>query len=316
MIKDTGSKYGVYVGERAVLSSSQNQNQSDRLKPNEEKEIRPGEKVRFGLLSSLFQLQEVPLVITTSTLPSAQRNKVKECMDKLARFSHNAQTVSNWRADVSHVVTPDQAPLTIKVANAMAKGVPIVTSAFLHDFLHCIESHQRLPDPKKYVPTIKEASLNASEVSLDINPARSKLFQGKSFVFVNAETRGKYEQAILYAGGKTMLINDAGFKAEKIRPEETLLVLNPECSDRKYMAALKVLKSHDCTPVQEGHIALALLFSSCSMYCNPKYKFKVFNTPRTPSQSKKNTTLVKETQSQLVSEPSKAIFKRILENLC
>ena len=56
-IKDLGSKYGTYLGEKAVKSSqSGSQRRTDSsLDINEEKLLRCGQIVRFGLLQSVFR---------------------------------------------------------------------------------------------------------------------------------------------------------------------------------------------------------------------------------------------------------------------
>ena len=66
-----------------------------------------------------------------------------------------------------------------KVANALAKCVPLVTIAFLQDYLNCLNSKQALPNPKNYVPPMKESNVNAIDVSLSVNPARRHVFDGK-----------------------------------------------------------------------------------------------------------------------------------------
>ena len=68
---------------------------------------------------------------------------------------------------------------SLKVANALAKCIPLVTIAFLQDYLNCLNSKQALPNPKNYVPPMKELNLNAIDVSLSVNPARRHVFDGK-----------------------------------------------------------------------------------------------------------------------------------------
>ena len=72
---------------------------------------------------------------------------------------------------------------SITVANALAKCVPLVTIAFLQDYLNCLNSKQALPNPKNYVPPMKESNVNAIDVSLSVNPARRHVFDGKKALF-------------------------------------------------------------------------------------------------------------------------------------
>ena len=69
---------------------------------------------------------------------------------------------------------------SITVANALAKCVPLVNISFLQDYLNCLNSKQALPNPKNYVPPMKESNVNAIDVSLSVNPARRHVFDGKN----------------------------------------------------------------------------------------------------------------------------------------
>ena len=59
-----------------------------------------------------------------------------------------------------------------QVANALAKGVPIVTPVFLTDFFVCQNTKQILPDPKQYIPPLGENTINANDVSLAVKKER------------------------------------------------------------------------------------------------------------------------------------------------
>ena len=85
---------------------------------------------------------------------------------------------------VTHLLTKE-GKMTIKVANALAKCVPLVTIAFLQDYLNCLNSKQALPNPKNYVPPMKESNVNAIDVSLSVNPARRHVFDGKKPQYYN-----------------------------------------------------------------------------------------------------------------------------------
>lgn len=65
--------------------------------------------------------------------------------------------------------------ILIQVANALAKGIPIVTPAFLSDFLVCQNTKQILPDPKQYIPPLSESTINANDVSLAVRKERQQV---------------------------------------------------------------------------------------------------------------------------------------------
>jgi hypothetical protein len=72
-----------------------------------------------------------------------------------------------------------------QVINALAKGVPIVTSSYFADYQTCIQTKQPVPKVANYLPRLRERSLNQSEVSCEVKLTRSKLFRGKTFLFAS-----------------------------------------------------------------------------------------------------------------------------------
>ena len=85
-IIDLGSKYGTYLGERAVKSSQNQSNsvESERLSKEENKLLKCGEPVRFGLLTSLFRLESSRLVICSSGLSTSDSALVKTTIGSLS----------------------------------------------------------------------------------------------------------------------------------------------------------------------------------------------------------------------------------------
>jgi len=300
-IKDLGSKYGTYLGEKAVKSSqSGSQRRTDSsLDINEEKLLRCGQIVRFGLLQSVFRLQTSRLVICTSGLSSPDMSVVKKTIEKL---NGCAELTGSFGPNVTHLLIKE-GKLTIKVANALAKCLPMVTMSFLQDYLNCLNSKQALPDPKNYVPPLKESAFNSIDVSLDINPARKEVFKGMKFTFSTGQQCDKYKEAIGFAGGSTELLIDPGFNPEDFTNPKNILVQANQCSNPRWQKAVQVLDSNNLVAIQEAQIALAILHASCLVHCNPERKMKVVvGTPRSQIQ-KKNSTLVSETErSQVVSQ--------------
>jgi len=227
-VKDEGSTYGTYVGEKA-LESSANNSQEDRISKESGYVHWPdGERVRFGLLSSVFRYQSVlidpspcwsrlvwrPIKATTSGLPKQERQKLGREFTELKRacdWPDAAALNLDWSDDVTHVVM-DKVILTVKAVNALAKGTPIVTPAFFADLRACCASKQPLPSPPQYVPKLAEASLDVSAVSCATNPQRARLFQGMTFVFGRQEQRARYALAVEYAGGRSFALDDQNAK--------------------------------------------------------------------------------------------------------
>ena len=174
-IKDLGSKYGTYVGESAIVSSEAH-SQELRLVKDQIQTLRTGERVKFGLQSSLFKLKKKKLVICTSSLTYNENSIVKTSITKLG--TQVAQFSQSWDPQTTHLVVKD-GKLTIKMANALANCIPIITSEYIKDLINCINTVQKLPDSKDYVPNLKETTLNINHISLAPNIQRKTVFQGK-----------------------------------------------------------------------------------------------------------------------------------------
>lgn len=288
MVKDLGSKFGTYVGERAVVSS-QNNSQEDRLNKGQECQLTVSNRVRFGLLSSLFKLEKLRLVFCTSSLPVEEAEKVKQLVSQLP----GARLVSRWSDEITHLILSHEGTMTIKVANALGKCLPVTTCTFLTDFQNCIQSQQVLPDPSNYLPILKE--VNSLDCSLAINPKRKQVFANKRLLFASQEQLAKYKIAIQYAGGKAQL-----YQEQSLDKDTDVIVANTTSNRSQSQAwskAVEQFEEWDMLPVQEMHIALAILHASCQTYCNPSKKYRVLaGTPTTSTQ--------RQTQIPMLASPS------------
>ncbi len=113
VVSDAGSTYGTYVGDRAIASSGAG-SQDDRVPKGQSTRVSlpvgGSERVRFGLLSSLYVLRRCPMVLTTSSLAKPARTRLSEDTAKLP----GASVQSAWSNRVTHVVM-EEVKLTIKV---------------------------------------------------------------------------------------------------------------------------------------------------------------------------------------------------------
>ena len=109
------------------FSRPTSQSSSLSLSDQEEKLLKCGDLVRFGLLSSIFRLETSRLVICTSGLATSDMASIKKTIGKLGGC---AELTGSFSPRVTHLVIKD-GKLTIKVANALAKCVPLVNLNFL-----------------------------------------------------------------------------------------------------------------------------------------------------------------------------------------
>ena len=99
-LEDLGSRYGTYVGEKAIVSS-QNNSQEDRLDKGQESQVFQGQRVRFGLLSSLFKLQKSDFNICTSSLTNAESETVKTLVGQLGQ---GCKLFNKWSDGITHLI--------------------------------------------------------------------------------------------------------------------------------------------------------------------------------------------------------------------
>ena len=296
-LMDKGSSYGCYVGEDAIRSSAQS-SQDDRVPKGEQVILTNNIRVRFGLHSTIFKLTwQPPFVVCTSTLSVSDK---KRTTSLLKSFEKGSKVISDWSDDVSFLVM-GEVILTIKVANALAKGVPIITPNYLEDMLNCVKTKQVLPNPKNYVPKLKESTLNPNDVCLEANVQRQSLFKGKLLAFSSQQQMSKFDVAIRYAGGEAVVLDNANPKPEIFQDPNNMLVQadNDEFSklwiDSLQNADLKGLK-----PIPEIQIGLAIITMNTVIYCNPASKRQIITKEgkdsSSMSQNKVRTVLANETQ--------------------
>ena len=293
-LHDRGSSYGCYVGEQALQSSAQS-SQVDRIPKGETITLAKNVRVRFGLHSTIFKLiWQDPFTACTSTLSVGDKKKAVSTLKDLIKGS---KVVADWSDTIDFLVM-GEVILTIKVANALAKGVPIVTPSFFEDFIQSVKTKQVLPNPKNYIPKLKENALNSNEVSLAVNTKRSTLFKGKLLAFSTQQQMVKFNTAIEYSGGKAVVLD-----LEKPNPEifknPVNMLVQTESDDVSslWMQCIEQAEIKGLRPIPEIQIGLAIITINTTIYCNPAANRQVI------ANGKKDRTLVdSNTHSVLVNE--------------
>ena len=269
-LTDKGSSYGCYVGEDAIRSSAQS-SQDDRIPKGESVILTKNVRVRFGLHSTIFKLiWQEPLIACTSTLSIGEK---KRAISILANLEKGSKVIGDWSDAVNYLVM-GEVILTIKVANALAKGVPIVTLNFFEDYMNCTKSKQMLPNPKNYIPKLKESTLNPNDVSLEANSQRKFLFKGKLLAFASKQQMAKFNVAIEYAGGKVVVVDIEKPDFNIFQSAENMLI-QPDGNDELSTLWLKCIEKAErkgLKPIPEIQIGLAIITMNTVIYCNPATK--------------------------------------------
>ena len=293
---DRGSSYGCYVGEDAIRSSAQS-SQDDRVPKNEQVVLTNNVRVRFGLHSTIFKLiWQPPLIVCTSTLSVSEKKRTNSI---LKSFEKGCKIVTDWTDDVCFLVM-SEVILTIKVANALAKGIPIVTPNYLEDLLNCVKTKQVMPNATNYIPKLKESTLNPNDVCLEANVKRQTLFKDKLLAFSTPQQMSKFDVAIRYAGGNAVVLDHEKPSPEVFQEPNNMLVQSDiEELSKLWIESLQNAELKGFKPIPEIQIGLAIITMNTEIYCNPASKRQIIAKGGKDISSlgnKAHTVLANETQ--------------------
>ncbi|KAK5642578.1 hypothetical protein RI129_008745 [Pyrocoelia pectoralis] len=263
-ITDSGSRYGTFVNET-------------RLKTNASTVLREGYTVKFGMFQSIYKLQTMSVVNTTSGIKSEHKTQLKNNMNILGGLM-----VQNWTEQCNYV-TVEEMMLTVKVLSALVVGVPIVCVKYWDDYVNCLKENKPVPDVKEYQPKCSEVVINEN-VSLEYREERKNLFKNKVFVFPKKGDKEKIASLIKLAGGESVSWDVHPLSIDKIGNDqlaEYIVMQTNNINDSiKQNKELEDFINHYTSagnrtvPLQE--IALAVINCSCEKDCNPKFNRKAY----------------------------------------
>ena len=87
-----------------------------------------------------------------------------------------------------------------QVVCALACGAPIVTPLYFTNLLEARKNKMTAPKCMDYLPELVEASINKTDVDLNVDPKRKSLFNGKRFVFITEVLKEKLQLPVTLAG--------------------------------------------------------------------------------------------------------------------
>ena len=235
----------------------------------------------------------------------SENNLVKSAVEKLGQ--EHAKFVEKWTPDVTHLVLKE-GKLTIKVANALSKVIPIVKIAFILDFVKCSNTKQLLPDPNEYVPNLNaDQFIITPGYSLVPNIERKNVFLGKTITFSTMGEMVKFKDAIVYAKGSVKVLGkDNCNRKDFENPSNILIEPQGEISE-DWQKVHDIIQACGLSPIQQLQIPLAILCASCDLYCNPKKNDPtLFQARKTQSMEMKNhPTLISGSESLCDTKSSK-----------
>ncbi|CAH8451688.1 unnamed protein product [Schistosoma margrebowiei] len=251
--------------------------------------IKSGDIVQFRSVSNKkFILIHKELNILFSSMERNVRKKAKT----VANLIH-ANVLSDW-SNECNILVMQSLIVTSKVIFALLSCIPIVTPDYLEE-IKKIQSYTfaTKPDPKDFLPIIKEEKLAQNDASKFLpNDLRRLLFSGKVFFVLNKDKYNILSEIIRLGNGSSCLLDspDALLTSNSnnkvhvtghiavddllrdilSKPESCVVHFHPtsvtESWQRKVYSVLRSLRRR---PILESELGFAVVYCSTKLYCNP-----------------------------------------------
>uniref|UniRef100_A0A6P4EQL7 Nibrin n=1 Tax=Drosophila rhopaloa TaxID=1041015 RepID=A0A6P4EQL7_DRORH len=266
-IKDLGSRFGTFI----FRGTSQKPRQvlARTLTP-----VPVGIRIRFGGNMSIWQVTRLNLVTAVSALT---RPEIKELTEMLEPMGG---TVSpSWTQECSHL-TMNEVSVTVKLLHALLENKPIVTFAYWRKMLHSAQTihvKEGWPQPEDYQPT---------NMDVTWRPERTRLFSGKTFVFMNHKHFEMYGSVVQKAGASCKNLNSGVRKTFLTKSDVIVIQYVPSTQSQaseSINSIQDILEQSGRRVIQDYEIGMALLHCSIKEFCNPEHKFINDSMPTTES---------------------------------
>ncbi|KAH8317008.1 hypothetical protein KR074_007800, partial [Drosophila pseudoananassae] len=266
-IEDLASRYGTFIFAGST-------NEAKKVAPKQLTPIPVGIRVRFGGTTSIWNVTQLKIVTTTSSLGQAEVQELVALLRPLG-----GAVTSAWTEGCSHL-TMNGASVTVKLLHAMLENKPIVTVAYWRDMLKAaqrIHVKERWPQPEDYQPT-----------NLDVKwrPERTRLFAGKTFIFMHRKHIDMYGSVVQKAGAACKDLNNGVRKTFLTKKNVIVVQYVPSTQSQSTESVnfvIDTLEQAGLRIIQEYEIGMALINCSIAEFCNPLHKLSNDSMPTTES---------------------------------
>uniref|UniRef100_A0A0A1WYL2 Nibrin n=2 Tax=Zeugodacus cucurbitae TaxID=28588 RepID=A0A0A1WYL2_ZEUCU len=257
-LEDAGSKYGTFHNtgiENGVGLPKQN-----RIPLSE------GDRIRFGVLKSLWIVSKMTPIVTASALPMETAKQLKQCIQVLG-----GSILTAWKTTYTHL-TLSEIKMTPKLLHAVLDQKPIVTCDYWCSLVQAARrGRHTLPNASSYVPP------NPENLDLRYREERKSVFKNITFVFLNARHFNTYAPIVEKAGGMSKHLNVGIQKSFLVRKDVVVIHYVPSTESQSSQTINTIedcLKQHSRRTVPEYEIFLAIIHCSTKIHCNPSYKIE------------------------------------------
>ncbi|XP_048880143.1 nibrin [Brienomyrus brachyistius] len=257
-VTDT-SKYGTFVN-------------GDRLAQNDARVLQNGDQLTFGVFENKFRVVFEALVVCSSCVDNVGKASLATNVQQLG-----GRLVSSWSQDCSHLVMPT-VKVTVKTICALLCCRPIVKPDFFSELRKAAQQMQALPKAESFLPDLDEPTLEKKNVDLHLVAERKCLFEGKTFIFLNAKQLKRLSAAVGFGGGRAQLLEDGALPVGLLESAQSCVVDVSTGSSQVPQAENAVQWSESVTHIlqrkglrliAESEIGLAAIYGSTKLYCNP-----------------------------------------------
>nr|XP_039254089.1 nibrin-like [Styela clava] len=263
------SKFGTFITRPGT----------EKIKVNKTAILNPGDFIQFGAQQSIFELQHIPLVVTSSSLENDVKQRLKASILQIG-----GHFVDSWHHGVTHIVV-EKIKLSIKVTQALVYGCHIVEPNYIWKISELLSKTKvTLPSAEQYLPELGEPNLSAEFCSFKVNKQRRSVFSGRTFIYLCKKQLKRLEHTVLGGGGKNVLLNDSSVDDDFLSSSSTSVVhcdVNTDsiiASNAEYEHVQDVLIENEQRFIQEHEIGLAVLYCDAAVYCNPSFDLNSQNT--------------------------------------
>ncbi|KAH8270081.1 hypothetical protein KR018_003727, partial [Drosophila ironensis] len=269
-VEDLGSRYGTYLYPA-------NAQEARKLVAKKPFPVPVGVRVRFGGNASIWQVTQLRIVTTASALTRAEVQELETLLEPLG-----GAVAPTWTEQCTHL-TMNEVSVTVKLLHALLENKPIVTFAYWRSLLQAaqrVHVKEGWPLPEEYQPT-----------NMDVRwrPERTRLFAGKTFVFMNRKHFEIYGTVVQKAGATCKDLNSGVRKTFLTKKDVIVIQYVPSTQSQatetinSIQVFLDILEQAGLRIIQEYEIGMALINCSAREFCNPLHKFASESMPTTES---------------------------------
>ncbi|KAL4120479.1 hypothetical protein QTP88_013165 [Uroleucon formosanum] len=294
---DKKSKYGTFINAL-----------DEQIESNCTKILNFGDKIRFGIMDSIWTVEKYPLMACPSTLRTAEKEALKHLMTTIG-----GRVSRDWSIECSHLCM-NSVTVTEKVLLCLASAKPIVTLQYFVDLCEALslDSLLEVPFCMDYKPKLVESLLNPSSLSLDVNNKRKTLLSGKTFICSTVNQLNRLSTLVKLAGGEIMNYSDVNLSDDDILSCTKYILMqqdphNEEKNDM-YQRILEKLEIANKRSIPENDIGFAIIFANTTKHCNANFNVSLVNLESQPNLIKSQESMLLAPETEVLTVNDSEIF--------